>query len=292
MARIGGFLPRLVAVTVVWLLLTAALTYAAGQLLQRAPTAAPTTPTVAAAPAISIVVVPDVRGQAYVFAKGILEDAGFAWKVTGGVGGYAVNKVAGQVPAPGTRVIDTGAPTIQLQLARSSYAQTGAAENVAPFTGTPLQLATDAAAEPLGGYKSATPKRAKPKAVTKAAAAPKAKPAAAAKKKDELPTHRAPDFTFAGQRAEPQDELPLPLRARNLAAWLQKHPEPTDRNVSYWLYQHSWVVSGAKEGWWHGAEALGLLIQADHRANAAWGIGSRSEAVARAALAEVEARSH
>jgi hypothetical protein len=292
MARIGGFLPRLVAVTVVWLLLTAALTYAAGQQLQTAPTAAPT-PTAAAAPAVSIVVVPDVRGQAYVFAKGILEDAGFAWKVTGAVGGYAVNKVGGQVPAPGTRVIDTGSPTIQLQLTRSSYAQAGEAENVSPFPGTPLQLATDAAAEQIGGFKSAKPKVAK-KAV---AAAPKAKPAAAAPKakpaqKDKAPATRTPDFTFAGQRTEPQDELPLPERARKLAAWLDKHPKPTDANVSHWLYQHSWVVSGAKEGWWHGAEALRLLIQADRRANTVWGIGSRSEAVARAALAEVEARSH
>jgi hypothetical protein len=292
MARIGGFLPRLVAVTVVWLLLTAALTYAAGQQLQTAPTAAPT-PTDATAPVISVVVVPDVRGQAYVFAKGILEDAGFAWKVTGGVDGYAVNKVANQVPAPGTRVIDTGLPTIQLQLARSSYPQTGAPENLAPFTGTVLKLATDAPSEKIGGYKEAKPKvTAKPKpAAPKQVAAAKPKPVAPAEK-DKTPAPRPLAFTFAGQRPEPQDELPLTERARKLGAWLAKHPEPTDRNVSYWLYQHSWIVSGAEEGWWHGAEALRLLIHDDRRANGVWGIGSRSEAVARAALAEVEARSH
>src|SRR3954453_19215741 len=173
MARIGGFLPRLVAVTVVWLLLTAALTYAAGQQLQTAPTAAPT-PTVAATPAISIVVVPDVRGQAYVFAKGMLEDAGFAWKVTGGVAGYAANKVAGQVPAPGTRVVDPGSPTIQLQLARSSYAQQGAPENVSPFPGTGLKLETATTGAPqIGGFQTAQAKAAKPKRAV-ATAKPKA----------------------------------------------------------------------------------------------------------------------
>ena len=39
--------------------------------------------------------VPDVRDQAYVFAKTSLEEAGFAWRVTGGVQGYAANKVDG-----------------------------------------------------------------------------------------------------------------------------------------------------------------------------------------------------
>jgi hypothetical protein len=284
MARLGAFLPRLVAVTVIWLLLTAALTYAAGQQLQATPAAAPA-PTVAAKPALSVVLVPDVRGQAYVFAKGILEDAGFSWKVSGGVQGYAVNKVAGQVPAPGTRVIDTGSPTIQLQLVRSSYAQTGYPENSSPFSGTALKLATDGPAESRGNAPVAKP------AKTPKAAAPTPKAVAKAPaKKDKAPAHRAPAFTFPGQRPEPQNELPLPDRARNLGAWLDKHPKPTDKNVSYWLYQHAWVVTGAQEGWWHGSEALRILIQGDRRANSVWGIGSKSESVARAALAEVEAR--
>jgi hypothetical protein len=287
MARLGAFLPRLVAVTVIWLLLTAALTYAAGQQLQTTPAAAPA-PTVAAKPAITVAVVPDVRGQAYVFAKGILEDAGFSWKVSGGVQGYAVNKVAAQVPAPGTRVVDTGSPTIQLQLVRSSYAQTGYPENVSPFSGTALKLETQAPAQSLGAAPAAKAAKA-PKTSKVVGAAPKPVANAPARK-DKVPATRAPDFTFAGQRSEPQDELPLPDRARNLGVWLDKHPKPTDKNVSYWLYQHAWVVTGAQEGWWHGSEALKVLIQGDRRANSVWGIGSKSESVARAALAEVEAR--
>ena len=97
----GTFVPRLVALTVVWLLATAALTYAAAQKIS-APTATPAaTTTAAAAPAL--LTVPDVRHQAYTFAKGTLSDAGFAWKVTGAVKGYASNTVASQTPAPGTR---------------------------------------------------------------------------------------------------------------------------------------------------------------------------------------------
>jgi len=42
--------------------------------------------------------------------------------------------------------------------------------------------------------------------------------------------------------------------------------------------------------WWHGAVALRELIAADKAAEARWGIGRKSELVARNALAEVEAR--
>jgi hypothetical protein len=136
MNRLLKLLPRLIAVTGVWLLLTAAITYAAG------PSATP--PTVRTAPKLSVpttLVVPDVRGQIYVFAKGMLEDAGFAWRVTGSIEGYATNAVVAQTPPPGTRVRDTGSPTIVLRLAHGTYAQVGTPENAAPFAGTKLRLA-------------------------------------------------------------------------------------------------------------------------------------------------------
>lgn len=278
MGRLVGFLPRLAALTVVWLLLTAALTFAAGEKLTASTPAQ--APAAATSPVISTVVVPDVRRQAYVFAKGILEDAGFAWKVQGSVQGFASNRVAGQVPAPGTRVLDTGAPTIVLQLSKGSYPQTGAPENIAPFPGTVLRLADVASAPVVRPTSKATPKpAANPKAAAPAA------PAAA-----KAPAVRKPDFTFPGARPEPQHELPLPVRAQKLQDWLATKPKPTDANVGRWLYQHAWVVGGARQGWWHGADALRILIQADRRAQSAWGIGRKSEAVARKALAKVGAR--
>jgi hypothetical protein len=97
-------------------------------------------------------------------------------------------------------------------------------------------------------------------------------------------------FNVAGAPTEPLDEIPLPIRARRLDAWLTAGRGPTAANQRHWLYQHAWIVTGANSGWWHGAEALRLLIRVDRRIESRWGIGYRSEAVARRALAAVEAR--
>lgn len=86
-------------------------------------------------------VVPDVLQLPYVFAKGVLEDAGFAWKVKGKVEGYAVNYVVEQSVAPDTRVIDNGAPIIVLKLAANpAYSERGIPDNASPFKGTPVEL--------------------------------------------------------------------------------------------------------------------------------------------------------
>ena len=121
---------------------TAALTYAADKQISSAPRA---TPQVKAVPLT--LVVPDVRRQAYVFAKGILVDAGFAWKVAGSVHGYAANLVVSQSPAPGTKLLDTGSPLVTVTLARNAkYAQTGEPMDTSPYAGTPLRLAEAAVA--------------------------------------------------------------------------------------------------------------------------------------------------
>jgi hypothetical protein len=93
-----------------------------------------------------------------------------------------------------------------------------------------------------------------------------------------------------GAPKEPLDEIPLPARARRLEAWLTRSRGPTAANERHWFYQHAWIVTGAGFGWWHGAEALRVLIRVDRRVESQWGIGYRSEAVARGALAAVEAR--
>jgi hypothetical protein len=275
-------------------------------------------------------VVPEVRGQAYVFAKGILEDAGFAWRVRGGVNGFAANLVATQFPAPGTRLVDTGAPVITLRLERNpKYAEDGVPENFSPFVGTrllrPTALKPRAAkppatptARPKAAPKPApkpatkrpkapaTPPKARPKAAPKPAPKPAVKrPKAVAKKPaakrpkstgnarphTKKKAARPAAFTVPGAPKEPLNEMPLPRRARLLGAWLTKHPRPTDANVAHWLYQHAWIVTGAKFGWWRGAEALRILIAVDNRVIKNWRIGTRSRATARAALAEVEAKS-
>jgi len=98
-----------------------------------------------------------------------------------------------------------------------------------------------------------------------------------------------PRFERAIELEEPLDEMPLAQRAKLLSAWITSHPK-TPASVRHFLYQNSWIVTGARFGWWHGAEALRELIAADRAAQQRWGIGRRSELVARTALAEVEAR--
>jgi hypothetical protein len=276
----GTFVRRLIALTVVWLLATAALTYAAAQKMGT-PTAAPAVTTTAAPAAQPELTVPDVRRQAYVFAKGTLGDAGFAWKVQGSVRGFASNTVVSQTPAPGTRVVDTGAPTIVLRLSVSGR-QLGVPDNVSPVTGTPVKLA-GLAVNPVPAAKAAP-------AVEKKAAVKKVAVKKTAPTKQQAPDSRPPAFAVAGARKEPLDEIPLTARANALMNWLARNPQPTDANVQHWLFQHAWIVAGARMGWWHGEQALETLVKADARVWQLWGIGARSAAVAKNALAEVEAR--
>jgi hypothetical protein len=65
----------------------------------------------------------------------------------------------------------------------------------------------------------------------------------------------------------------------------------TAANVNHWLYQHNWIVTGARFGWADGAEALRILVSVDRRVQELWSVGGPSERLARRALAEVETRS-
>lgn len=118
-------LPRLTAVAAAGLLLSATISLAADK------PAAAKKPAHASKPQ-QVMTVPDVQGQLFVFASGALEDNGFGWKVRGAVGGYPSNEVVSQSPKPGTRVLDTGEPTITLHLARKG-AQLGAPQNRSPY---------------------------------------------------------------------------------------------------------------------------------------------------------------
>jgi len=95
-------------------------------------------------PAVRVVptlVVPGVVGQPYVFAEGTLEDGGFAWHVAGG-NGFATAIVIAQSPKPGTRIVDTGAPLVTLEVQRNrQYPQRGRPDNKSPYKGTAVRLA-------------------------------------------------------------------------------------------------------------------------------------------------------
>ena len=79
-ARLTALLPRLLALTVIWLLGAATYTLAA----DKVPSAKHEQKAEAASKP-HVLTVPDVRKKAYVFAKGILQDAGFAATIAGAV---------------------------------------------------------------------------------------------------------------------------------------------------------------------------------------------------------------
>ena len=267
-------MPRAAAIACGVGLFTATLTFAASSTLTT-PATPPATP-VAAAP--EPLLVPDVRKQAYVFAKGTLEQDGFAWRVEGGVAGFAANVVVSQSPEPGSRVVPDGAPIVVLRLSRNSaYKQEGMPENVSPYPGKPARLFGVTKPKPVVAKPAPAAKRA-------AAAKPTATPAA-------KPTVRKPAFIVPGALKEPTDEILLSTRAKRLAAWVETHPRRTRTNVNHWLYQHNWIVTGAGFGWSDGAEALRTLVAVDERVQKLWGVGARSEQLARSTLARVQAAS-
>jgi PASTA domain len=281
--RLAAHLPRLLLLGAVFLFAGATLTYGAATRLSADTAAKPAGPV-----PTPTVTVPDIAGQAFVFAKGTLEDGGFAWRVAGSVHGYAANRVVSQSPAAGTKLKDTGAPTVTVMLARTGYAETGEPEDLSPYVGTAI-----VAADAPRAIVAPKPKAAvtKPTATTSATTKPTApKKAAVAKKTTQVAAKRPPAFVAAGAPKEPLNEMPLVNRARLLATWLSAHPKPNGANEHHFLYQHAWIVTGAKFGWWHGAEALRVLIAVDDKAQRLWGIGQKSEVAARTALAEVEAR--
>jgi PASTA domain-containing protein len=281
--RFGTLLPPAVVVALAWVLGTAAFTFAADQTQLIGSTPKPN-PAAAQAPELTV---PSVTGQAFVFAKGMLEDSGFAWRVTGPVHGYAGNQVMAQSPAAGTKVVDTGAPTIVLNLVRGKYAENGAPEDTPSYTGTAIKLV--GVSEPAAPKVKPVAKKAKPVAKKAKPVAKKTKPVAEkpAKKTAKAPAKRPPAFEPPRAPKEPLDEIPLTARADQLAAWIDSHPRRTNRNVQRWLYQHAWIVTGAEFGWWHGDQALVKLIAVDQQIERIWRLGHRSEKVARAALAKV-----
>ena len=134
MNRFAAYLAKFAAVVVVAAVATAGGTWAASHGVPK--TAAP--PKVVATPqAPAVLMVPDVRNLAFVFAKGALEDAGFAWRVVGKVHGYPANTVVSQSPSPGARMLDDGAPLVVLTLKRTKgYAQGGEPQDSSPYAAT------------------------------------------------------------------------------------------------------------------------------------------------------------
>jgi hypothetical protein len=291
-ARLAMLAPRFIALVVIWLLAWASFSLA--QDSGQAPP--PAAPVVAEPEEPDVLVVPDVRRQAYVFAKGILQDAGFAWRVRGDVDGFAANTVTVQAPAPGTRVIDNGAPVVVLRLKRSTqYAERGVPENTAPFSGSKIVRVVEWRKEQKKNQQPPAAPETPPAETAPATTTPAPTPPATTTPAPTAPAqdagaYRKPDFVVAGAPREPADEMPLPARARALEARAAMLKKPSRRFVNFWLYQHSWIVTGSRFGWKDGDTALKTLIRVDKSLQKRFGFGRRSQTVARRALAYVESK--
>src|SRR5260370_39295605 len=132
-----ALLPRVAAIVVLGVFAATTLAFAAERRLQASQAPKPAvTP-----PATATLVVPDVEGQAYVFAEGILQDAGFGCRVSGS-NRFAANTVVLQSPAAGTRVADTGAPLVTVSLTKAKgYAERGAPANGSAYAPTDVRPA-------------------------------------------------------------------------------------------------------------------------------------------------------
>jgi hypothetical protein len=286
-ARFTALILRLLALTVIWLLGAATFTLAAEK---KATPPGAGTGAAAQVARPTVITVPDVRGKAYVFAKGILQDAGLAWRVRGAVQGYAANAVVWQSPVAGSRIIDNGMPVVSVRLSKNAaYGERGLPENESPYLGTRVVYLSDwrKAHEQSSGTTSAATTTAPATTST----APTTTSTTTTEPEPVEPKTRKPDFTVPGAQPEPADEIPLPQRARLLQRRMKAMSKPTNRLVNYWLYQHSWIVTGARFGWHDGDEALRILIKVDQSLERRFDFGARSEAVARRALAYVEAHS-
>jgi PASTA domain len=249
--KVPKFLP-LALIVLVALGATAGLTLAAGSTVASAP-AVPTVNTTPAAP----LVVPDVRNQAFVFAKGTLADAGFAWRVAGSVQGFAANIVVGQSPAAGSHVIDTGAPLVTLTLKRNgTYDQVGEAADTSPYPATAVEP-SDLAGNPIGPAAPAKTAKAAAKAAAKKhkktkTAAPATTPTAPA---TTTTTPSATATTPASTTTTPATTATTPATTTTTPATTTTTPAPATRTAKSAAGAKKWpqtrpvafTVSGARK---------------------------------------------
>jgi hypothetical protein len=189
----------------------------------------------------------------------------------------------------GQTLATTPATTTTAPPAATTTAKPPAAKPAAT-TAKPATTTAKTTAKPPTTTTVATTTAAKPPATT-TTAPPKAAAVAAPKATGKTAYSARPPAFLLPRNAhrERAGELPLPVRADKLMRFVHAHKKPTNPIVKHWLVQHAWITAGARFGWWHGAEALKTLIATDRLVEAEWGIGYRSEAVARAALAYVHA---
>ena len=197
-------------------------------------------------------------------------------------------------------MVGNGAPVVVLSLSRNTaYGESGLPENTAPYKGTRIVLVSDwardqtdtgAATTETAPATTTAPTTTEGPDTTTEPSGTTTEPSGTTTEQQPEQKTRKPDFEVPGAPVEPADEMPLPARARALERRLAGPGELSQHLINFWLYQHSWIVTGARFGWHDGAEALRILIKIDQSLERRFGFGAKSEVVARRALAYVEAQ--
>jgi hypothetical protein len=182
----------------------------------------------------------------------------------------------------------------------TTYGESGLPENFAPYKGTRVVLVSDWARDQIPTTTETTATTATETGATTTSEtvpttteppATTTEPAGTTTEPEQTEDNtRKPDFEVPGAPVEPAAEMPLPERAHALQRRLAGPNKPSQHLINFWLYQHSWIVTGARFGWHDGAEALRILIKVDQSLERRFGFGAKSEVVARRALEYVEAQ--
>ena len=193
-------------------------------------TTPPPAPVAVEAEKPDVLVVPDVRRQAYVFAKGILQDAGFAWRVQRRRGRLrrqhgrradagarrprdrqrrAGGRRSGWRAARSTPSAASRRTSRRSQGRRSSSSRTGRPSRRRMRRPSPRPPSRPL----LRRRRRLRPRPRRPRPPAPATTEPTTTAPAPAAPPAQDPAYRKPDFTVSGAPGEPTAEMPLPARA-------------------------------------------------------------------------------
>ena len=171
--------------------------------------------------------------------EGHLEDAGFAWRVVGHVHGYAANIVATQYPL---RVRASSTRARRLSCSRSrrtgSYGRKARPRTRPRTSVRERELAgrRDAGTPPSPRRQAEGRRSRKPRKRTVAQAAARPRSRSPVRRRSRWTRSRCPSARGASSR------------------FVAKHPQAdAAARRTTGCYQHAWIVTGAKFGWWRGA---------------------------------------
>ena len=168
------------------------------------------------------------------FAKGTLEQDGFAWRVEGGV--RRLRRQRRRLAEPGARHASRSRRRPDRRAPPEPQQRLQAGGHPRERLALSRQGRPSSSARRSRSRRSRSPPPAREDHVRREAGA---------KPRQRSRRSASPPSPSPGAPKEPPDEILLSARAKRLAAWVEAHPKRTAADVNHWLYQHNWIVTGA-----------------------------------------------